>query len=1684
MRILLLISSLILYLAEKVKVQPLEVFLWPNDWLQRMDPYLDLGFPAINSTTKNILPSGSQYESTDVLTNSETIIYNLTNMTSLMRTFITNNTQIIGFMYQRNNSFAVDDRVFGEYRYDTNLMQKQFLADLSTDTNFTKVNTTCFDARVLNTTVTRNNTIAVVCKEFDSFQGTAQVKIVLITINGTNVTSVTYANSSKYITNTRVFLTISWTSYVRTTVSCDNIEDIVVITDNRIPTVTPGTSPNVAVFNGAPSLVMFIAGHGQIPGQSRIFGLSDPINVKYIDAGTSSVIAGTVFTQFVTNAYSVSTASGQKSCKNIFYMMSRVNSNKFNCFLDPSNLDENIVNLMLQMIPPANTEMTVRCLSVETVVTSTYAMEKAFRVDNVHEVYFRARAIYQTVPGTRKIAYEAAVMKPSEVVVTTLTTHFRTIEVNSTKLPPQPTSPGLFEHANVIIVVPEKLLYVCWSVYKRDNTLTNVKAYTDFRNNSCYMVDVFTVSKEFFNPLEISSAISCFTFVRRMYGPFISLNFDFSSGTFQPVRMLAMKRYVDPKQVPFSEYMLALYDLSRNLNAFRLSSTSTSIPATLAIPDLRDPGDLVTNTIMNIGTSFISMRPNLTTFTIGFKNQSLVNIGALDDRIYTQSDLYTITSFDSTVHSPYLIVATKNPLQYLPSNTPPENTVIVDDKLVKFTIINGTYTVSVHLAITNLSKGANSDGQFKLQSQQAIQLGGLFQSSKNNYDYSNFLRAEIAGNGLYMYFANTTANNNYCVLRFGLTRYLFTSRESTLPLRVFETISRLFIISLNLQVNPQRIFWARVPETVDKNVGWVEPRGWNWNFTIDGNYSLNGIDDLSLMMDRWSKSVFLNMFVHSSQLWDPKVLILQYTWDDQSEYDKIGPIVKIRRTIDISGFLNDTTYLPILKQRCVFSDGVALLNTSSSTDIYLTLTVLNTTTMSLTWYTEKTVAGGGSSSLQCGNSHFLAIFQTTTATYKTVFYRFDAGLAAYKRIRRVDIYPTAPLPIFAFSPSTFTIIHNANNFTRLWKYSTRVYLSAGTKVSYPALPTTVKTPNIVLPFSLYNQSTTTLTVSTIELTKPSMIYFPQIYIGSETIELQKKIRYEDDKRTTYALEETYRLPMSFFDLQLRGNIPANRISILERVRKYGQIDLWQEAMEFNQKRCKFGLRGSNMTGLIDDIMLRVDTEDNSFCMQLSKLSTNDNKMSMVKVSDFQQSNGYVKGCKIIRDMSLFTVADISTKKSQGAQISYAVACIMISYGYQSLWIIYVPVGDNFDNIFKVSNLVTWPVQFMITSFEAILIDNNLFIACYNDQSFTLWYQKSVYTFGSGVTTSPGFTAIENVFSFDTIYTNPTEAGRKTTGILLLVSVEDQLNKSLHYIDKYRVQSSGDVSLLTSERYNMTQPISDLNCAYQQEPGVTPFLNCVYLPAFSRSTIYYTVDILKTALITPPKEDYVAPLHDLEVKQIKIFYLRRFWYLTLSYSPLTGRTFILIYKHVTNTTEKILPVQNASTLASSDLIIHDSVELTNSNINPETAEISMFNVGGTDYMAIHEGSILSVYRFNHLEISIDGSIPFADIANTKILIVDHLMNPHIELPLSLFFREKVAVSYVWLLVLLGGIGLGIVLITIYLIFKKKKGHIESEIESKMFDSQRKPKEKNSKSKDDCKDKQSEETRKKSVEVELL
>lgn len=315
-------------------------------------------------------------------------------------------------------------------------------------------------------------------------------------------------------------------------------------------------------------------------------------------------------------------------------------------------------------------------------------------------------------------------------------------------------------------------------------------------------------------------------------------------------------------------------------------------------------------------------------------------------------------------------------------------------------------------------------------------------------------------------------------------------------------------------------------------------------------------------------------------------------------------------------------------------------------------------------------------------------------------------------------------------------------------------------------------------------------------------------------------------------------------------------------------------------------------------------------------------------------------------------------------------------------------------------------------------------------------------------------------------------------------MEDQLNKSLHYIDKYRVQSSGDVSLLTSERYNMTQPISDLNCAYQQEPGVTPFLNCVYLPAFSRSTIYYTVDILKTALITPPKEDYVAPLHDLEVKQIKIFYLRRFWYLTLSYSPLTGRTFILIYKHVTNTTEKILPVQNASTLASSDLIIHDSVELTNSNINPETAEISMFNVGGTDYMAIHEGSILSVYRFNHLEISIDGSIPFADIANTKILIVDHLMNPHIELPLSLFFREKVAVSYVWLLVLLGGIGLGIVLITIYLIFKKKKGHIESEIESKMFDSQRKPKEKNSKSKDDCKDKQSEETRKKSVEVELL
>ena len=185
------------------------------------------------------------------------------------------------------------------------------------------------------------------------------------------------------------------------------------------------------------------------------------------------------------------------------------------------------------------------------------------------------------------------------------------------------------------------------------------------------------------------------------------------------------------------------------------------------------------------------------------------------------------------------------------------------------------------------------------------------------------------------------------------------------------------------------------------------------------------------------------------------------------------------------------------------------------------------------------------------------------------------------------------------------------------------------------------------------------------------------------------------------------------------------------------------------------------------------------------------------------------------------------------------------------------------------------------------------------------------------------------------------------------------------------------------------------------------------------------------------------------------YYREFYYISLAYSPITGMSFLLVYKHSSNQTVRDVGARNQTDYSQSEVLIIDQVNLTRTTVNVDHCNLSYFVVNEQQYVSVQDKRVAMVYRIGKLQVSIDKELPFSRITEASMDFSDHTGKLYHSIPLTVFFREKKAATWMWLIISLSAIGLGVVLIVVYLIFKKPNTGLNEEI-SNGIKSARKPK----------------------------
>lgn len=1639
----------------------LDIELWAQDESTvRVDPVSDLGLSLDNVKTgilRNDITPFDLSIPTAYSMNDVNMYYDEAtdlNGTFILTSILQNNSNggsPFGMAYIRNDSLFLDDRVFNtSYLSDQN---KQFFESkqLANIKRYPSNNThvvNCFDARYLQ------QTLLVACKVFrhtganiNSGDNSKALIIKIDTFNESYV--VTFMESKPYWSHNPSFGLITWPKFAT---SNGSEELFLSIVDDHY---------NKSADNSNNTIIMFVAGKdfsSNITMSSTMLAFTWEHNIEDGIAATASYCS----------SFTLSNTIGGGIIRNMLVAFFTRSTTPFEiiCYnKDETEFNEDKIRTLFSKNDSTSIKMT--CRSVKNDNVTKVIMDKVYTPSTQTEmdVYFRISLSIQS----SAFKFETMFIKASSISSSNSVTYLNYKEHKLKIIDENTKKVDWYPNFKLVIVLPNKLFYVCWLA---EATIANNNTKNPFTN--CQVIDLFTVDDSKYQANNSSSLNQVINMHSRIYGPFGSLNFRLAS-TGDLSLLFGYKYY--QYQEAANNKVLSIYDM-KNLkysipvdvsSGFKNNSNWISADFKIIDPsfttafELSYPSQIKVINPSNINTT-------LPVYVFFMHNTSML-IETFSNSLLATEPQFTCNHASSPeIESCNMIPVFRYQISYNQSHPAPRviKTTLFQDRYIEFEEISyssdpaasklyhvriGYYdlTTGMDFSVSPAERYYRMAGQF-LMSNKAFIGSSLF-------SYANFTRGEQDGYGIYLYFSDTNSNK-HGVIRFDSILGTFRSGVYNTPIKVSESFSKFYIATFSTirngtTVNTKITIWYGDKLIGEDNEIDISAGLKDVNIDLAKGYVVDSIDDLYVEYDKLLKSVKINIIARSdSAVAFNRLLFYSYSFIIPSTSSQNATAeLRYQKVLDQS-FVNDVYQNP----KCIYKERIFFIKYTdvTATTVNITIIILNTNTGSYFKYEyENTEDKANKAQLFCAKDFADIYFPKNKDSF---LFRLDQELQSFSRIKSV----TRNLSLQrkrTFSSKIVQALITDNSFWIEYKQDSKFYLNLTLKdFDSKYKNKTTSLGSNLSDFSMTVESQKNSSFSANATIRPFPIFSSRgttniapIYVGQETVPSQQKILFKKGQTEVYNVEETYQFPFDIFNLEIDKPDYMNSIKINKRIRHLTNFSILSDYNSDDVKTCDFAKYGATTVKIIDNVMLRVSSRDEGFCIELSIIQTSKigkgDSFQSEKPAILIQATGTISSCQITRDRTISTTEQLQAMKAANTTIDYGITCVYTEGTSQSLWILRVPISNSVNGVIKLSeNLLRVPINKKFTNFKIAQVGSSFYYTLIDKRS------NMIYTSPRLVSKAAGFDLNLKSYSGNFVefsYFKPVSQNEAKESGLTMDIAEIKANQNEIFIIKpFSINQNGEMTENPMRNFYVSlDELSLMSCAYQTDLDLPkPNMHCAYLYKGSGNSMFYRVN-----LSNPSNSEKVVPqFGDLELKDIKTIYIYgEFYYVTLNYSPGSGKRFLIVMKHENR---KASYGTKGGTLRSDFedklIIIYDSWDLQDTIIDVEDNNLSVFFIDNQIFMSISSGKNLSILSLANMSIQLESNLTFSQLEETKVLVKDQLGKQVNSFKLSALFREKLPMTYKWLIILASTLGLAALIIGVYLIFKKRNVKLENEINANL------------------------------------
>lgn len=1152
----------------------------------------------------------------------------------------------------------------------------------------------------------------------------------------------------------------------------------------------------------------------------------------------------------------------------------------------------------------------------------------------------------------------------------------------------------------------------------RNRIMTACWTTSYLKSDVCFMIDIFQIRPN--EPYQTS-----LVFVKRVYGAFTGYGFDIDADSLNQtgiVRMVATTTDHQPGNfyLHYKNHFIFSYLLSNDWYSVDFSRVLDTVKGVTNVdisPILNTsyPYQILIQNVTSAAT-VVTFLPRMTKPIVNFLRNELVQLDFLNERncmghipkLATKSPEYTN------------IVAKINRIPLGPQE------IMIGEFLLTFGVkgLNPVYTlrqIFLKVSVTFSFELGEIIGEFGPSTDPNVI------NMMRNWNWGNFQKAVMMENSIYLFFRETdsvTAQFTHGAFRLSTWKNDPNKMEIWTPVNkfneiaFFETRERMLRIELDTNLRRRILIFV----SIAKNFSSFPSQPSHF---IDIPGVMRSISDISIKplpsVGRFQITLLYTHNVNMTGTTSNTFMVVEKYSFDRS-FRELTMRYVIEKTLELKPNLSYKT--------CIFEDSVVLSTydmTAQSSEIRV-FSVLHGSSYPLD-------PSPNDNRLFCDQDYVIVASNITVAnpSASNTISIYRLGTATRSVQRKVHADPNATFRDanfkFAVTPAFLTYKHlegaDINGVTLLQKRRHRYYIKIDSDK-------TISSP-IEMPQDADGNKSPFVLLSNI-MVGPWIGSVSTTYFGTEQIAEQQKIVYDFTARLTYDIEKTFFFKGNSFRLELSGG--SSKLMLQTRTNQTTTISLLSP-----NNRCEFSAKGVKMVIVDSGVMVKFENSDERNCFELISFQSEGAANPIGTIADIEvtsETNPFqaLYSCQLTRD---------SLAPFHSSSNSYLLACLQGTGAAKKIAIYLLVLSLNS----KSKLLISPAVGSDISEFKVMLAAQNIYVSYYSYPDRLTYYASESLL----ITASKPVSWLSSAStSFDLFYLNDNQ--NLTTGFHVMLCQIHPVNLDVYTMEGFKVSNS-DVTKFTMDgqpfafpvNNHPSQALSVLSVLYAL-PGQSQLTNMMVM---AQTGIYQRNGFWFEFKATGSQEfiKFVPPIGDFETTYVKVHHSRgEVVFVSNNYSPSTGKKYVVIYKF--NFDSK----QRNGTLTFNDyktteLVVVESIEITPSWFPDQPDNnIAFYNINQAEFIAFRVADEVRVYKLQNISIVIDPQVPFSDIARSKLVFKNEKNVEVHSISLTQFFREKRAVTYMWLYILLAVVGFTLVLVVVYLIFKKKNVDLESELSSKI------------------------------------